>query len=56
MWRVLVHGDDSQVYDDEGENDERFDVDGQTLLSHLGQLQFSILVCVKDLQLEKMES
>ena len=26
MWRVLVHHDDS--YDDEGENDERFDVDG----------------------------
>jgi len=29
---------------------------GVTLLGHLGQLQFSILVCVKDLQLEKMES
>ena len=27
-----------------------------TLLGHLRQLQFSILVCVKDLQLEKMES
>ena len=28
MWRVLVHGDDSYVYDDVGENDERFNVDG----------------------------
>ena len=31
MWRVFVHGDISDsddVYNDEGENHERFDVDG----------------------------